>query len=76
MIDDLYKLLTDEDHSLVVENDDIHSFNGRRCAFSVFRAPIRLFSFYCLMAMRLVNGSATTMRVDAHWLCQSAVNFK
>ena len=29
MIDDLYRLLTDEGHSLVVENDDIHSFNGR-----------------------------------------------
>lgn len=75
MIDDLYRLLTDEGHSLVVENDDIHSFNDRG-AFSVVGAPIRLFFFYCLMAMRLVNGSATTMRVDAHWLCQSAVNFK
>lgn len=39
MIDDLYILLTDEGHSLVVENDDIHSFNGRRGAFSEVRAP-------------------------------------
>lgn len=38
MIDDLYRLLTDEGHSLVVENDDIHSFNDRG-AFSVVGAP-------------------------------------
>ena len=60
MIDDLYKLLTDEGHSLVVENDDIHSFNDRG-AFSVVGAPysmLLLLPYGDAFCKRLGNNDA------------------